>query len=129
MTAWRQHEAELRAWLLRRLRNPHDAEDMVQELFLKAMRQDRKFCELDNARAWLFEVARNALADRLRLQKEQVALPDDLAVETAEPAPVATLDECLPRALAELSAEDREALTLCDLEGMTQEAYAQRWPS
>lgn len=126
MTAWHQHEAELRAWLQRRLRNPHDAEDMVQELFLKAMRQERKFCEIANARAWLFEVARNALADRLRLNKEQVELPDDLAAETNEPVPVETLAECLPRALAELSAEDREALTLCDLEGLTQEEYARR---
>lgn len=126
MTAWHQHEAELRAWLQRRLRNPHDAEDMVQDLFLKAMRQERKFCEIANARAWLFEVARNALADRLRLKKEQVELPDDLAAETSEPVPVETLAECLPRALAEMSAEDREALTLCDLEGLTQEEYARR---
>ncbi|WP_127475028.1 RNA polymerase sigma factor SigZ [Sulfurivermis fontis] len=126
MTAWHQHEAELRAWLQRRLRNPHDAEDMVQELFLKAMRQERKFCEIANARAWLFEVARNAVADRLRLKKEQVELPDDLVAATDEPVPVETLAECLPRALAELSAEDREDLTLCDLEGLTQEEYARR---
>ncbi len=126
MNAWHQHEAELRAWLQRRLGNPHDAEDMLQDLFLKAMRQDRKFCELENARAWLFEVARNAVADRLRLKKEQVELPDDLADETDEPFPVESLAECLPRALAELSAEDREAITLCDLEGLSQQEYAQR---
>jgi len=124
MNAWHLHEAELRAWLQRRLGNSHDAEDMVQDLFIKAMRQDRKFCELENARAWLFEVARNAVADRLRLKKEQVELPDDLAAETDEPVPVETLAECLPRALAELSPDDREALTLCDLEGMSQEEYA-----
>ena len=31
---------------------------------------------------------------------------------------------CLPRALSELSEEDREAITLCDLEGLNQEDYA-----
>lgn len=124
MRAWHRHEAELRAWLQGRLGNPHDAEDLLQELFLKALRQDRRFCELTNARAWLFEVARNALSDRLRLKKEQVELPEDLAAEVEEPAAVDSLAACLPRALSELDEEDREALTLCDLEGISQAEFA-----
>jgi RNA polymerase sigma-70 factor (ECF subfamily) len=124
MRAWDRHEAELRGWLRGRLGNAHDAEDMLQDLFLKALRQDRKFCEIANARAWLFEVARNAVADRMRLKKEQVELPDDLVAEHEEPAAVESLAACLPRALSELPEEDREAITRCDLEGMTQEDYA-----
>lgn len=124
MSAWDAHEAELRAWLRSRLGNAHDAEDMLQDLFLKAMRQDQKFCEIANARAWLFEVARNALADRLRLKKEQVELPDDLTAEHEEMPAVESLAACLPRALSELSDEGRDAITRCDLEGMTQEDYA-----
>jgi RNA polymerase sigma-70 factor (ECF subfamily) len=124
MRAWDRHEAELRGWLRGRLGNAHDAEDMLQDLFLKAMHQDRKFCEIANARAWLFEVARNAVADRMRLKKEQVELPDDLVAEHEEPAAVESLTACLPRALSELPEEDREAITRCDLEGMTQEDYA-----
>jgi RNA polymerase sigma-70 factor (ECF subfamily) len=123
--AWDRHEGELRAWLRSRLGNPYDAEDMLQDLFIKAMRQDKRFCEIANARAWLFEVARNALADRLRLKKTQVELPDDLAAEHDEPAAVESLAACLPRALSELSDEDREAITRCDLDGMSQEDYAQ----
>ena len=125
LSAWDRHERELRAWLRSRLGNSHDAEDMLQDLFIKAMRQDKRFCEIDNARAWLFEVARNALADRLRLKKTQVELPDDLAAEHDEPAAVESLAACLPRALSELSDEDREAITRCDLDGMSQEDYAQ----
>lgn len=124
MNAWDRHESELRNWLRRRLGNAHDAEDMLQDLFLKAMRQDGKFCEIANARAWLFEVARNAVADRLRLKKDQVELPDDLVAVYEEAPTVESLAACLPRALAELSEEDRDALTRCDLEGMSQEAYA-----
>jgi RNA polymerase sigma-70 factor (ECF subfamily) len=124
MTAWHRHEAELRAWLRGRLGNKHDADDMLQDLFLKSLRQDKKFCEIANARAWLFEVARNALADRLRLKREQVELPDDLAAEHDEPIPVDSLAQCLPRALAELTEPDRDALTLCDLGDMSQADYA-----
>jgi RNA polymerase sigma-70 factor (ECF subfamily) len=69
--------------------------------------------------------ARNLLIDRLRLTKEQVALPDDLAAEVVEAAPpVDGLTQCLPRVLSELSSQDREAITLCDIEGMTQQDYA-----
>jgi RNA polymerase sigma-70 factor (ECF subfamily) len=121
---WTTHERELRAWLRGRLGNPHDAEDLLQDLFLKALRQERKFCQVENARAWLYEVARNALSDRLRLKKHQVDLPDDLSAEADEPVPVDTLAQCLPRALAELPEEDREALTLCGLEGLNQADYA-----
>ncbi|MFN3751646.1 MAG: RNA polymerase sigma factor SigZ [Thiobacillus sp.] len=124
MKAWDENETELRNWLRGRLGNAHDAEDMLQDLFLKAMRQDKHFCEIANARAWLFEVARNALADRLRLKKEQVELPDDLVAEHEETPAVESLSACLPRVLSELSDEDREAITRCDLEGMTQEEYA-----
>ena len=126
MTAWHQHEAELRGWLRHRLGNTVDAEDLLQDVFIKAMRQGERFCAIDNARAWLFEVARNALADRLRLARNTVALPEDLSTDTEEIAAVDSLAACLPRVLSELSPEDREAITLCDLESLPQEDYARR---
>ena len=124
MQSWHQVEPELHGWLLKRLGNRSDADDVLQDLFLKAIRQQDRFCEFTNARAWLFEVARNALIDRLRVSREQVELPADLAAEQADVAPVDSLAACLPRVLSELSAEDREAITLCDLQGMSQQAFA-----
>lgn len=126
MHAWRDHEAELRGWLRRRLGSVADAEDQLQDLFLKALRQGERFCDLDNARAWLFEVARNAVADRLRVSRQMVELPEDLAAETNETCTVDDLTSCLPRVLSELDPDDREAITLCDLEGLTQQDYARR---
>ena len=126
MTAWHQHEAELRTWLRHRLGNAADAEEALQDLFIKALRQGERFCSIRNARAWLFEVARNALADRLRLTRNTVELPEDLSADTEEAALVDTLAACLPRVLSELTPEDREAITLCDLEGLPQEEYARR---
>jgi RNA polymerase sigma-70 factor, ECF subfamily len=126
MNAWHAYEAELRGWLRHRLGNAADAEDLLQEVFLKAMRQGERFCEIANARAWLYEVARNALADRLRLARNTVELPEDLSAEAEAPATVDSLAACLPRVLSELSVDDREAITLCDLEGLSQEEYARR---
>lgn len=122
--AWELHEAELRGWLRRRLGNDADAEDQLQDLFLRALRQGERFCSVGNARAWLFEVARNAIADRLRISRQMVELPEDLIAEVAETAAIDDLTSCLPRVLSELDADDREAIVRCDLEGMTQEDFA-----
>jgi len=125
-SAWTAHEAELRGWLRHRLGDRSEADDILQDLFLKALRQGERFCSLQNTRAWLFEVARNTLADHLRVARNTVEFPDDLAAPTEETDTVDTLTACLPRVLSELSAEDREAITLCDLQGMAQADYARR---
>ena len=127
LAAWQAHEPELRGWLLRRMSSAVDAQDLLQGLFLRALRQRDRFCSVVDARAWLFTVARNAIADRLRLQRHLVELPGDLQTEPSEEgASVGALTACLPRVLSELSATDREAVTLCDLEGLTQADYARR---
>jgi RNA polymerase sigma-70 factor, ECF subfamily len=123
--AWKEHETELRRFLRNRAGGDAEAEDLLQEVFLRALRQVNGLCGIDNRRAWLFHAARNLLIDRLRLAKDQVPLPDDLAAPPESALPVVDgLAQCLPRVLAELSAQDREAITLCDIDGMTQRDYA-----
>ncbi len=124
LAAWSEHEAELRRYLGHRLGDPGEADDLVQELFLRACRQGPAFCAVRNARAWLFEVARNVLMDHFRRTRACVPLPDDLAAAEPDEAAVDQLAQCLPRVLSELSADDREAISLCDLGGMSQAAFA-----
>lgn len=124
-TAWKRHAAELRSRLRRRTGQPQDVDDMMQDLYIKALRQGSRFCDVHNARAWLFEVSRNALADRLKLKREMVQLPDDLPAALPEDAPaVDNLSACLPWVLAELSPTDREVIESCDLNGLPQAVYA-----
>jgi RNA polymerase sigma-70 factor, ECF subfamily len=122
--AWREHQSELRGYLIHRLADPALAEDLLQDVFVKALRQGGRFCALDNPRAWLFQVARNALADHLRLAKANVPLPDDLADEEPVIAPVDALAECMGQVLSELPQGDRDLLQRCDLEGMKLQDYA-----
>ncbi|HUX06703.1 MAG TPA: sigma-70 family RNA polymerase sigma factor [Acidobacteriota bacterium] len=51
---------------LRMTRNPEDAEDLVQETYLKAVRSAHLFDESLNGRAWLFKILTNSFRDRYR---------------------------------------------------------------
>lgn len=127
MTAWHAHEGELQRWLNRHLNDPMTAQDLLQDVFIKALRQGSRFCDVANARAWLFEVSRNTLTDHLRRHHDLAVLPDDLPEVGADPpAAVDSLATCLPRVLAQLSQSDRDAIVQCDLNGMGQEDYARR---
>jgi RNA polymerase sigma-70 factor (ECF subfamily) len=124
LRAWHEHQSELKGYLIHRLADPPLAEDLLQDVFIKALREGERFCALDNPRAWLFQVARNAVVDHLRIAKTGVPLPEDLAAEEQGVAPVDALAQCLERLLPELSTDDRDVLRLCDLAGMKLQAYA-----
>lgn len=123
--AWRRHESELMNFLAHRTGDRAAAEDLLQEVFLKAMRQGMGFCSLENPRAWLFQVARTTLIDHARLAKAFVELPDELAAPASdERAPVDELDACVARNLARLAADDRHVIEVCDLQGRTVRDFA-----
>lgn len=128
VAAWQAHEGELRGYLLRRLQNVDSADDLLQDVFLKAIRHAGRFCAVVDRRAWLFQVARNALIDRQRTTHAHEPLTDDLADalpdEPDPQRPVDALAGCLARTLAELSAQDASILRACDLGGQTQRAFA-----
>ncbi len=123
--AWNAHESELRNYIRHRAGDAHLADDLLQEIFVKAMQQGKQFCALDNARAWLFQVARNALIDQHRLGRSVIELVAD-DIPNSEPAhePLRALSACVARVLSELSLEDRDIIEQCDLEGVKQKDYA-----
>ena len=124
--AWQTHEAELRGYLRHRMPSAAAADDVLQDVFVKAMRQGQGFCALSNPRAWLFQVARNALVDLARSSRPVEPLPDELpAPEPESASAVDELAECLSSCMAELSAQDAEILRACDLQGQTTRAFAQ----
>jgi RNA polymerase sigma-70 factor (ECF subfamily) len=124
LAAWRDHEAELHRYLRHRLDSAEAADDLLQDVFVKAMRQGAAFCTLAQPRAWLFQVARNALVDHARLRHPAEPLPDELAAPHEEPAPVDALAASIDQVLPLLDAADQAVLRSCDLQGQTQQAFA-----
>ncbi|MBS3743626.1 MAG: sigma-70 family RNA polymerase sigma factor [Wenzhouxiangellaceae bacterium] len=124
LRAWHTHQRELRGFLVRRLGDRAAADDMLHDVFIRAMREGQGFCKLENPRAWLFRVARNAAIDRERLVRPTSQLHDRMRAPQLESEPVEKLQECLGRNLSRLSENDREIIRRCDLEGMRQADFA-----
>ena len=123
--AWHAHEAELSGYLARQLGDASLAQDILQEVFLKSMRAGQVFCQLDNPRAWLYQVAKTTVIDHARASKHQVELPDDLAAPLTERAPVDALDGCVLLNLQYLAEADCDIIRACDLLGQTVRDYSQ----
>lgn len=125
LSAWHDHSDELAGYLAQRTTSREEAEDLLQELFVRAMREGNGFCGLDNPKAWLFRVARNQLIDRQRLRKPHSDLSEvTLEAPSHSRSPVSELQQCIARNLPGLEEPDRHILQACDLEGMTHNDYA-----
>jgi RNA polymerase sigma-70 factor, ECF subfamily len=119
-------------WLTR---DRSEAEDLVQEAYLKGLRGFRSFIAGSNMRAWMFRILRNTfLTSRTGLRAvPPVSLDEqpEIAESIADPAtPESNLlrnanAETLRRAIENLPPEFREVLLLCDVEGMRYKEIAE----
>ena len=106
------------------LQDVSEAEDIVQDTFLKAHHQRDKLREPEKFPAWLLTVARNGARDRLRRRRPQAdAVVFDTMADHRAATPGSEMEKeehevRLRRALASLPEEHRTALTLRYLEGL-----------
>jgi RNA polymerase sigma-70 factor (ECF subfamily) len=109
--------------------NSNDAEDLVQETYLRALRSFASFQPGSNFRAWMFQILRNAfLSSRSRLERRMTVAMDpeedgpELAVDTETPETILmnrSDSETVQRAIADLPVHYRETLLLCEVEEMS----------
>jgi len=126
-TAWKHHQSTISGFLRRRLANPADAEDLLQETFLRLYRADPPgLADSSAVRAWLLRTARNLLTDHYRAARPIVTLEDDPADEGHRlPTPLESLEPCITSLVSRLPEKYRQALAL-DLEGVPQREIAKR---
>ena len=112
-------------WLMR---NEQDAEDAVQDSYLKAFRFFESFRAEGNVRAWFLQIVRNTCYDALsarNLKEKQLAPEEEIKeVEDAAPGPRANVAakatvEAVREAIAALPVDFREVVVLRELEGLS----------
>ena len=123
---WQEHKDRLRNYISKRVRDRHVADDVLQDVFLKACGSLHTVTSPGSVSAWLFRVAANAIADYYRTHKPMVELPDDLSTPEQERNYLAELASCLQPMIAGLPDIYRTALTLSEIEGITQREVADR---
>lgn len=123
---WAEFRGRLLAFLRARVRSEHDAEDLLQEVFLKLHARLGTLQARESLGAFVFQVARNAVVDFHRRKNPSGDLPADVAALEPEERPAAELASCLRPLMRELPEGDREALELTELGGLTQAELAER---
>lgn len=125
-----QFRREIFAYIQTKVGDRAAAEDLTQETFLKVQNALAKGTEPEHLRGWLFQIARNGVIDFLKEGPRFVPLEEGHAVSKAEnPDPVD--DEFRKRLFSyalnvidTFPVEDREALTLTEIDGLSREELA-----
>ena len=130
----KREQSRLRHFIRRRVPDPRDAEDILQDVFYKLVEANRLLMPIDHVTGWLFRVARNRITDLFRKKKpesfrdtavaeeddELLQLEDLLASRDAGPEALyarnVLLDE-LELAIDELPDEQRRVFVAHELEG------------
>ena len=115
-------------------RSPAQAEDLVQETYLRAFRFSHRFQPGTHLRAWLFQILRNTFLTFYRLRERELPLAEDGVPDwdapmfheaPAEDPSVLEAHTDLERAMRRLPDEFRTVLLLAEVEGLPLEEVAQ----
>ena len=130
----KREQSRLRNFIRRRVPDPRDAEDILQDVFYELVEANRLLMPIEHVTGWLFRVARNRITDLFRRKQPEsfsnTALKDEddelLRFEDLLPSPDAgpealyarslLLDE-LELAIGELPQEQREVFVAHEFEG------------
>ncbi len=128
----RDHSARVYRLAYRLTGNPHDAEDLTQETFVRVFRSLDAYVP-DNFEGWLHRITTNLFLDKAR-RKARLRfdhLSDDAATRLVGPGATpdreladSLFDDDVERALASLPEDFRAAVVLCDVEGLTYDEIA-----
>jgi RNA polymerase sigma factor (sigma-70 family) len=134
--ALERERPRLRNWIRRRLADPSEVEDVLQDVFFELVQVDQLLSPIEDVGAWLYRVARNRITDLFRKKKpealadqviasnagEALALEDLLPSREASPEAIyarGILVEELADSLEALPAEQREVFLAHEIEGLS----------
>jgi RNA polymerase sigma-70 factor, ECF subfamily len=125
---YQEFDAKLRHFILSRIANPQDAEDILQEIYLRIHAHIGSLRQNEKLQPWIYQIARNATIDFYRRQHITVELTDELPLLAEQAGDEASAARELAESLGEmihcLPEKYQEPLKLVELQGLTQQAVA-----
>lgn len=126
-----REQSRLRGFIRGRVRDPRDAEDVLQDVFSELVEANRRLMPIEHITGWLFRVARNRIIDLFRKKRDESLdleleelLPSTDAGPDAEFARAILLDE-LEAAIDELPKEQRDVFIAHEIDGVSFKALAE----
>ena len=131
-TIYKRFHSELLGYVKGKVRSKEDAEDILQNVFIKISFGLDKLAEDVKLKNWVFTITRNAIIDyyRVNANKRKVAVADEIdqnISEADDPDPTKGLDQCM-NSMIELLPEDyRDIITESEIKGVRQKDLADRY--
>ena len=129
--AWRDIEARLRPYVARRVASAAEVDDIVQEILLRIHGGLASLHDGERFGGWVYRIAQRAVADSARARaRAPIARDVELSADAVASPDEATdlqldLGECVALFVARLHSPYREAVTLTELQGLTQKEAAE----
>ncbi|VAW40459.1 RNA polymerase sigma factor SigZ [hydrothermal vent metagenome] len=129
---WQQFHDSLANFIRKRISNEADAQDILQDVFVKIHQSVSQLKDETRLTAWVYQITRNVIHDYYRQRREWVELPDGLVDVAADVETAVSTDltqevaQWLRPMMAQLSPKQREAIQLVELEGMSQRKMSEQ---
>ncbi len=126
---WEAFHPQLKHFILTRIPDEDNAEDILQEVFLKIHTHIDTLRDQEKLQSWLYQITRNTITDYYRTHKATVELSEALVLPVEPEVEDDVVKELIPsvKAMVEsLPDEYRQALLLTEHEGLTQRELADR---
>ncbi|AFY37881.1 RNA polymerase, sigma subunit, SigZ [[Leptolyngbya] sp. PCC 7376] len=122
---WDEYRADIKAFLYSRVSNADDADDLLQDVWIKASKKIHTLQSEKSIKPWLFQITNRVIIDYYRHKnKGQQLHPNDLVAHNDVPDIIQLLTPCLEPFIRDLPEDVAEPLRVVDIQGQSQKDYA-----
>ena len=127
---WTGFSRHLRRYLVQRVKCKQDADDLLQEIFIKIHLKLPTLSKQESLPAWVWQITRNTLLDYYKQKRLPVVEIEQAVTQSADLSPAEFnqwMADCVRPFLELLPEHHKEALQLADLQNISQKELAQQW--
>ncbi len=126
---WANFHKELRVFILNKTRNSSDTDDILQDVFIKIIRNIDKVNRAENMRNYLYGIVRNAINDYFRNRKQLVEIneiEEKITEEESESLNATIAECCIKPFINKLPQNYKQALLITEFQNISQKELAEQ---